>query len=290
MDYFSVIILVIVTFVFISDRNIKSIDKIKNEQTELDILQQIEIVKENLEIVKVNTKDMNYINILKIIQKYSKSYILLQNDDLELNNNKVDILVANYISKGKTPCGFNLLYVYQEKKWSLKNLYIDIINYLNIFNKNDLSTYGVIICKKGDFAQKENSLKDKLISYTPNEIMHIQFGKEKIKTDHLKTIYINKIKEANFYIIIRIFLLIISGSIITTNLIYSILNVNTSINGLIISGVIYYCYSYIIRYIYKPIGTRRILATYIFPVYFIVYIVIGLYVLIAKVIKKVHAS
>ena len=290
MDYFSVIILVIVTFVFISDRSVKSIDRIKNEKIDLDITQQINNIKEKLDVIKVNTEDTNYINILKTTEKSQKEYILLQNSKLELNDSEIDILIANYINCGEIPSGFNLLYVYLDKKWSFKKLYIDIINYLNIFNKKDLSTYGVIICKKDDVISNENSLKNKLISYTPSGATHIKFTKEEIKTEKLKRIYINKIKEANLSIIIRILLLIISGSVITTNLIYSILNVNNNINGLIISGVIYYCYSYIIIYIYKPIGRRRLVATYIFPIYFLSYIIVGIGALGSRVIKKVHAS
>jgi len=290
MDYFSVIVLITITFVFISDRYVKSIEDIKEAKKDIDIIEQINIIKEKMDVIKICEKDMNPIDILKITRKSKKEYILIQNNKLELNNTDADILVANYINSNQKPCGFNLLYVNQETKWSLKRLYIDIINYLNIFNRKDLSTYGVIICKMKELIQQEKTFKKQLISYIPTNATNIELKKEEIKTTNLKKIYINKIKEANISIIIRILLLIVSGSIITTNLIYSILNVNNSINGLIISSVIYYCYSYIIRYIYKPIGKQRILASYIFPIYFITYIIVGIYTFGTKVIKKVHAS
>lgn len=290
MDYFSIIILVVVTFVFISDRNVKSISEIKKDKISTNIVNKVNNIKENLDIIQIKTKDMKYINISKSIQKTTKQYILLQNNKLKLNECDVDTLIANYIISDEIPCGFNILYVYKCEKWSLKKIYIDIINYLNIFNKTDVSTYGVIICKKEDFSKDERDFKRGLISYIPTEATHVIFDKENTKTINFKSIYAQKIKEANISIIIRILLLIISGSIITTNLIYSILNVNNNINGLIISAVIYYCYLYIIKYIYKPIGKQRIIATYIFPVYFIIYIIVGVNTLCSKVIKKVQAS
>lgn len=290
MDYFSVIVLVIVVFIFMSDRKVKDITIIEKENNE--ILKQIEQVKQNLKIVKLETKDMNYDEILKNIQTLENKYILIQNSKLKLSNQDIDTIIANYIvedESGKSIGGFNLLYSYNEKKWSLKKLYVDVINYLNIFNKQELATYGVIICRKSDKTQTEKQFKENLISYTPAEFTNITFENKEINKKKLKKIYINKLSNANISIILKILLLIISGSIITTNLIYAIFNVN-NINGLIIAAVIYYCYSYIIRYIYKPIGKQRILATYIFPVYFVSYIVVSIHTLITKVIKKVHAS
>ena len=285
MDYFSVIVLVIVTFVFISDRSVKNIEMIEDS----NIIDKICDINNELEIIQLDEKNINYININQMIKRTKKQYILIKNSKLELNECGKNTLIANYIVSNMKPCGFTLLYQYN-RKWSLNKMYVDIINYLNIFNKEDLDTYGVIICTKQDFLKGENYLKNELVNYTPCEITSIVFSKQEIKNINLKNIYINKIFNANFTIIIKILLLIISGSIITTNLIYSILNANNSINGIIISGVIYYCYSYIIRYIYKPIGRQRIIATYIFPIYFVSYIVIGAYTFGSRVIKKVHAS
>lgn len=290
MDYFSVIVLILVIFTFVSDRNVKSIDKIKNEKQDLDLEKEINYIKENLEIIKIESKNMTYDNFFKTTNDFKKEYILLQNSRLKLSRENIDTLISNYVINNKKTCGFNLLYSYTKKKWSLKRIYIDIINYLNIFNKTELSTYGVIICKKEELKQDEKTFEKNLISYTTSEITNIDFSDEEIKTSRLKKIYIKKLSKADISISIKIFLLIISGSIITTNLIYSVFNVNNNINGLIISAVIYYCYSYIIRYIYRPIGKQRVIATYIFPIYFITYIIVGVYTALAKVIKKVHAT
>lgn len=292
MDYFSVIVLVIIVFVFVSDRNIKSIDVIQQEKTSVNIEQEIYNIKQELEIIKFNTKDIESIkhkDTLNIIKKSNKKYILIKNVEIKLNNEQINTIIANYISSNKNPCGFNFIYTYKTGKWSFKKMYLDIINYLNIFNKKDLDTYGIIICNKSDLALDKTELKNRIISYTPNEISDIEYNKEDINTLKLKNICLKKISNANIEIVIKIALLIISGSIITTNLIQSLLNIN-NINDLIISFVIYYCYSYIIRYIYRPIGKKRIIATYIFPLYFIVYIVVGTYTIFYRVIKNVHAS
>ena len=288
MDYFSVIILIIVTFVFVSDRNVKSIEDIRKNKNDID--SEIQSIKSNIEIINVSSLEMNYNNVIYLAQNSKEEYVLLKNREIDLKEEDIDIIIANYVSTEKRTCGFNLLYEYNEVKWSLKKLYIDIINYLNIFNKYDLSTYGIIICTKNNLALNEQEFKQKLLTYTPAEFTDIEYNKQEISASKLKRIYINKLTKSNVSIIVKILLLIISGSIITTNLIYSVLNVNNNISGVIISAVIYYCYSYIIRYIYKPVGKQRIVATYIFPIYFIAYIGVTIYTGISKVIKKVHAS
>lgn len=288
MDYFSVIILIIVTFVFISDRSVKSIEDIR--QNKKDIESEIKVIKSNIEIINVSSLEMNYNNVVYIAKNSKKEYILLKNRKIDLKEEHIDIIIANYLATEKRTCGFNLLYEYNEAKWSLKKLYIDIINYLNIFNKYDLSTYGIIMCEKNNLDLNEQEFKQKLLTYTPTEFTDIEYNKQEISSSKIKKIYIDKLTKSNISLIFKILLLIFSGSIITTNLVYSILNANNNISGLLVSGVIYYCYSYIIRYIYRPIGKQRIVATYIFPIYFIAYIIVSVYTGISKVIKKVHAS
>lgn len=289
MDYFSVVILIIATFVFVSDRNVKSIEVIQKETGNTNIVKDVVEVKENMDIIKIVTKNMDYNKLVKISQNSQNQYILFLNKQLELDSNHIDTIIANYIiNKRKINC-FNLLYISKDKKWSIKRIYIEIINYLNIFNKNDLSTYGVILCCKDDLRLSEKEFKEKLISYTITDYININLSNEQIENKQLRKMYIQRFKNADFSIILKILLLIIASSIITTNLVYSIINIASSINRFILSSVIYYCYSYIIKHIYKPIGKHRILATYIFPFYFIAYIIFIIYTYCSKVIKKVHA-
>ncbi len=290
MDYFSVIVLIIVVFIFMADRKTKTLEQTIKENS--SILEEVENVKQNMKIITIDSKDMNYDKLFKSIQEENLEvqYIFIQNNEMNLTHDAIDTLIANYVVNEKRPCGFNLIYSYNEKKWSIKKIYVDIINYLNIFNRQELSTYGIIILKKEDDLNNEKRFKENLISYTANESTNVNFSNKEIKKDKLKRIYVDKLNRANISIIIKMLLLIFSGSIITTNLIYSILNVNNNINAVIIALVIYYCYSYIIRYIYIPIGKQRVIASYIFPIYFIAYIIVSIYTLVSKVINKVHAS
>ena len=289
MDYFSVLVLIIVTFVFVLDRSVKEIENIQKDNIIEDLLNKTQYVNNNMDVIQMESKDITYSNLTNVVKTCLNEYLLIQNKQVQLNENDKNTLIANYISSNMKPCGFNLLYQYKNKKGSFKGIYIDIINYLNIFNKEELSTYGIIICKKEDLLKGEDFFQNILVCYTPSKLTHVVFPEENIKADTLKNIYINRIGKAKLSIIVKILLLIISGSIITTNLIYSILNAN-NIYALIISSVIYYCYSYIIRYIYKPIGKKRMLSTYIFPIYFACYIFITVNAAISRVIKKVHAS
>lgn len=290
MDYFSVIVLIIVTFIFITDRNIKTIDEIKKEQEDLDIYNEVNGIKKVLTVNKLNTKDMNYNNIVELAKEINSRYILIQNERLDLKNEDIDILVANYINSNKSPAGIKLLYAYEKRKWSLKKIYVDIINYLNIFNKKELSTYGVILCFKDDLKNSEEDFKKQLVSYSAISNTHVILNEKNIQSVNFKKIYVKKISRADLSIILKLFLLIVSSSIITTNLIYSLLNIGQDITRFILSAVIYYCYTYIIKYIYKPIGKQRLIATYVFPVYFLAYIIISIRILWTKVIKKVQAS
>jgi len=288
MDYFSVIVLIIVVFIFISDRKIKNIDTILGVDEEIFI--KIEELKQNLKIINLKSKDMHYNKIKKILNEQNEEYLLIKNSNINLNKQNIDTIVANYIICGKRPCGFNLLYSYETKKLSLKRIYVDIVNYLNIFNKQELDTYAIMIVKKTDFQNNEKRFRQNIVSYTPTEFTNVVISDEYMKGNNFKRIYIAKINNSNKQIIFKLLLLIISGSFITSNLIYSILNIDNNLTNLIVSIVIYCCYSYIIRYVYSPIGKQRVLASYIFPIYFLSYIFISIYMVVAKVIKKVQAS
>lgn len=294
MDYFSVIVLIIIVFVFMSDRKLKELDVIKKENK--DIFKQSEKMKEKTRIIKFNTKNAIYDNLKNNIESIADDeYLLFVNEKINLTENDIYMLLANYILEGKRICGINLQYSCDKKEiksknkiknevkrskktWSIKNIYVDIINYLNIFNKHELATYGVFICKKEDAfrVNDEKHFKQNILTYTPQSFTTVILKKENIQKEKLKQMYLDRIKTADKSLVLKILLLIISGSLITTNLIYAIFNVN-NIYNLIIAIVIYYCYSYIIRYIYKPIGKNRLFATYIFPIYFLVYIGVSIY-------------
>lgn len=288
MDYFSVLVLVLVVFIFISDRKYRSLDEIQKENK--DIIYDVDNLKKKLEIIKLNIKDINYNNVRKIIKNIDKEYIILQNKKVLLDEKQMDGILANFIDVKERPSGFNIIYRLYNDKSVIKKIYVDIINYLNIFNKKELTTFGILICKKAEFEQEEEIFKNKLISFINCGAVQATFNKKDFEKKNFKKIYLNRLSNASFSVTLRIVLLIFSGTIITTNLIYSIFNAHNNFNLLIVSSTIYYCYSFLIRYIYKPIGKHRIFASFIFPIYFFMYLTIGIYELVLNVIKKVHAT
>lgn len=294
MDYFSIIVLIVVIFIFISDRKLKPISEIKKQENKIE--QKTQQIKDNMAIIRLRTDKITYFNIQKIARDFENKYVLIINDKVKLKQNKLNLLIANYIYSKERPCGFNLIYTYKSKKLSLKRIYVDIINYLNIFNKQELSTYGVIICKRSDYINDETNenneeqFKKKLLPYISDDLIKINFTNKQVEKGKLKNIYVKRISSANISMVIKVLFLILSGSLITTNLIYGVINFQNNFGDLIISAVIYFCYSYVIRYIYKPIGNKKMIASYIFPIYFLSYMVIAVHTLISKVIKNVHAS
>lgn len=287
MDYFSITILIIVVFVFMSDKKTKKLKEIIAQDKK--IIEKIDKVNSNIEIIKLSSEDITYESLINIVEKSDKEYVLIQNNKVKLNKKKIKELIANYITGNVAVAGFNLMYDIGKEKTTLKKLYVDLINYLNIFNKYELNTYGVIICKRQD-ALDESTLRKNLVSFSATKNTTILLNKKEIKKEKISKIYMRKLTNSNISIIIKMLLLIFSGSIITTNLIYAMFNIKNNITNLILATIIYYCYSYVIRYIYKPIGKKRIIASYIFPIYFIAYVCVGIYTLICKVIKKVQVS
>ena len=84
---------------------------------------------------------------------------------------------------------------------------------------------------------------------------------------------------------------IIVGVIVTSNLIYSIYLID--INKIIISSILYWCYSYVLRYMYSPIGKYKILSKYLLPIFLVLYLffrVLNIVKNISMRNKKVQAS
>ena len=84
MDYFSAIVLIIVVFIFMADRKIKSIEVIQKENS--NILEEIKNVKQKLQIVEVKCGDMNFNNILTHIRKLEKEYLFIKNIEISKRN------------------------------------------------------------------------------------------------------------------------------------------------------------------------------------------------------------
>ena len=283
VDYFSIIVLIVITFVFITDRRIKSKLDLDNK-----IVNELNTIKKNFLYLKLNFESLSFEELINSINNSTYDYIFLESELLNLDESKRELLISNFINTDKKMCGFNVEYIYEDnKKISLKKVFINVINYLNIFNRKDLSTYGVVILKKEDI-KKLKLLNNRKI-YCKEIISYVQSKNEKLLI-YLKNIdkkeyydlFKEKIRKTEFSIIFKFFLLLITGSLITTRIIQSSINIRQNLAGFIISLTIYLCYSYIIKFIYEPMGKQKIIASYIFPIYFVIYFYVLFFVPIIK--------
>lgn len=292
----TILILILVIFQYIAERKVESYEKIYNKFGK-KLKLEINNIKRQLLIIDINEYD-TYKSILLKIENNKQSnhkYILVKKEEFILSNKVLKLILSNYLYVDKNICGFNtkLIYDYGDNKKLavrevLNDFYITSLNYIDIFNKKDLLSFGVTISKLENEIYK-NKGKAKIISYISNDVMAIKLGSDKTKiiTKNIKGYYKNKVSKANIFSIFKILIFILYGTIITGNMIYSTLNIRTDFFGFIISLIIYFCYVYIIRYIYKSIGKYKMIAKYMFPFYIISYIFVIIIVLIKEVIHRI---
>lgn len=307
MDYFIVFLLVIIIFTFISDKKVISINllngKIKNINNEIDkIYDETLIIHIDDEIIKDKNMLVESINN-KIASDITKNYVMLLLKNTSLNDNDIKILIANYINVNKKPCGFRPMYQYKymanrKIKNIIKELKEATINYINIFSKSDIDSYAVIILMKDEIDEinyifSKNNEK-KIISFSPCENV-------KVMCNSAKGNLLSEIEEMHnldFKAIVKSGILILSGITITANIISAIYNLE--VVNIIVSFIIYWCYNFVIKYMYKPIGKYKFVSSYLFPVFLIIYLMIVIINSIKirkdkkkdkqKENKKVHAS
>ena len=287
MDYYSIIVLVIITFIFISDRKIKKVEDIKNQNNN-NFNENLKEVRDNLLVLKLNFDNITKNELYNLIRNKKNKYLLLENSLLNLNAKQIDTLIANFINSDKKICGFNIKYTYKKNKKSFfKKIYVSLINYLNIFNKNDITTYGVIILDLKDinkikFIKNKKVICNNIISYVQNKKINLNADISNINIKKYTLMCFKKIYNANLKFILKFTLLFITGTYITTNLIISITSIKINITNFFVSLAIYFCYSYILKYIYEPVGKEKIIASYFFPLYFIAYFYIILFINLFK--------
>lgn len=297
MDYFIVFLIIIIIFTFLSDKKVISIDKIKEQ---LDTIEkQVDDLYNKTLIVSISREEKN--NREKTIERINnlvknntdKEYVILLNG-VDVEADSIKILLANYINQEEKMCIFRTSYEYQyinhEKFKDIKNeLKVVAINYINIFSKSYIDTEGVIILKLNEMQKLLDQQKTKkIIVFSPSE--HLKILCSQNSTKHA----ISNIEE-NYYMditaILKSILIIIVGVSVTANIINSIYNMD--ITSIITSGVIYWCYKFVLTYMYMPIGKYKFLAKYIFPIFLAGYLLVIVLNKTRKMLlrnKKVHAT
>ena len=101
--------------------------------------------------------------------------------------------------------------------------------------------------------------------------MNLESKEEKKK---VITMYINCIKNMSIGTSLKIGIFLFSTGSVTLNLIRSVFRITSDIYLFVLALSIYYCYTKILQHMYKSIGKIKYLATYLFPLYMLVYIIV----------------
>lgn len=291
LDYFAVLLLIIIIFTFLKDKKILEIQKLQQDIPDLE--EKIDRVLKDIKIVCFEDVE----NKKEIDSNGYKHLIILKNG-LNLTRRDKKLLVANYINEKEKVCGFNVCLEYVNRsnikiKDKIKNvmnrLKIIAINYMNLFSKHKLNSYGVVIGKREEIIKmlKEEISYKEIISFIPNEQISVELENVKLNKE---VFWNNKIDIA---LILKAFLLILVGTTITTNVVYEIVMLfkTLSLNYTLMTAfALYYCYVYVLNYLYKPIGKYKLLSAYILPIYIAAYVYILISNSLKSRIKKVHAS
>lgn len=292
MDYFAVFLLVIIIFTFLSDKRMLETQEISKKLD--NITKRVEEIYRDLLIIEFNNEkneDEIYDKINSKLNKSLKKYIILKDKDLKISNKSIKKMIANYINQNEKKCVFIVNYEYKyiknkKIKDILNELYIAGINYINIFSKSHING-GTITILKREEVDARNKKKIKSINFSPCNDIKIMTNKNSFKYffNKLTDIYDSDIK-----IILKSLLLISLGITVTSNLIHAITILN--VEQIIIASMIYWCYSYVLNYMYSPIGKYKILSKYLLPIYIIIYFGFQIIYGIKRRInhKKVHAS
>lgn len=292
MDYFAVILLVIIIFTFLSDKKVLETQEINKKIDNID--RRVEEIYNDLLIIEFNkakNEDEIYELINRKLIKSCNKYIILKDKDLKISNNSIKKMIANYINQNERKCVFIVNYEYKyiknkKSKDILNELYIAGINYINIFSKAHVNGGAITILKREEIGTG-NKKKVKCINFSPCNDIKIITNKKSF--NHLLN-KLTDIYDSDFKMILKSLLLIVLGVTVTTNLIHAITILN--IEQIIIASMIYWCYSYVLNYMYSPIGKYRIISKYLLPIYIIIYFGFQIIYGVKRKInhKKVHAS
>lgn len=296
MNYFVIILLVVIIFTFLSDKKILGIEQIKIKQPNIDKKIE-EVYSESLLVTIDDNFRINKSDISKVIdnktKKELKKYIILKSNNIELSDITIKTVIANYINEKERPSVFRCSYEYQYiSHKTLKNIWEELclvgINYLNIFSKSNSNLYGVMIFKREDIDEFISNSDKTFITFIPSKDIKM-IPKEGNVKELIKTL--EKVYNSDIRTVIKSLLLIIVGVIVTSNLIYSIYLID--INKIIISSILYWCYSYVLRYMYSPIGKYKMLSKYLLPIFLVLYLFFRVLNTIKNISirnKKVQAS
>lgn len=269
--------IVLVLFLFIDERKLKTkeqIEKRLNKQEIEEYTKKIKDIQNNISVKEV--ENIEYME--DILKNVTSEYVFLLEKELNLSDNIKEQIIYNYILGNQAICFLKGKYSSRKVKkktfLNLKNgILIDILNYINLFYKDKIDNYCIIIGKVSDITKyiKKYKVKNNRYSCTEEVYIYLKSSKEVF----LK--YKESIKNINIKTVVKIGIFIFSTGSITWNFVRSVIMIENDVYLFLIATAIYYCYTKVVGYMYKTIGKMKYITRYIFPIYLVIYIFTYLY-------------
>ncbi len=274
MNYLAIFMLVIVVFFLLKKNQLVKYDEKKLSSKELELMKYI---KNN--IVYINTNNKTISEIATNIQDLDCEYVMLTKRG-RLKPEDENTIIYNFVLNNEKSCGFNVEFYCDNSKNKFRNvlnkLIVACVNYIQMLRKEDISTYYYVCLKKSE--RLVRNLDVQIFEISPNL-------KERLNEIKLKE-YLLKRNKLRFSNILSFFFMILAGAIVTANVLYNLNAVivfDASIYNVIACALIYVCYANILGKVYSPMGKYRFIASYLFPVYTVVYIVLTAYYYIKRI-------
>ena len=231
MYYTALISMVLVLFLFLKDKKLLTKIDIQKRSNRYNI----EEIEKKTEYIKENIKCMIYTDNINI-KDIKTDYVLLYREDVILNNELLQNIYLNYIIQKEKPCVFSGRYIVDERikeknkikfKEKVKGfLFSNLLNYICIFDKDNIDNYFIIILKKEEIEallNKQIPLND-IKSFDSERIcINIKYRTKEERRDIVEK-YLYGIRNMSIKTTVRIGLFIFSAGTVTVNLLNNIIN------------------------------------------------------------------
>lgn len=284
MNYVAITFLVLVVFFLLCNKKIMSYEEIIRKG---NFKQEIENVEKS--ICYINRKTIkNKEDLIKKIKELNCNHIIF-GDIEELNKTEEKTIIANFVFLNKVTCGFEYEFKYMNHSKNIKNLLYKLLaaclNYVEMLSRHNIMDYSILIARKETIEQDIKS--NDITSFTLSPFLSKKVEKEDLKEHVVRK---HKISIKN---LVSIILTIMAGTIVTANVVYNVVNIfkgEGNIYDVVACTIIYICYANITVEIYKPMGIFRFIASYLFPLYIVVFIVFTTYYYIINMISRCKMS
>lgn len=281
MNYLAIFILVIVVIFLIQK---KQVARYEEKNISEENLKKIQYIKSKLDCIC--TKEMSHEEVANKIESAKAEYIFLFKSE-NVTKRQMDLVLYNFVLVDEKPCGFDVLYYFEKTPKRFKNILASLIvacmNYIQMLRKEDIYSHYFVCLKKETILERNIKIQ----SFELSDKLSKKVTDFRMKEFALKR---NKLK---FSTIFNFAFVILAGTIVTANVIYNLNAVilrNASAYNVLACALIYVCYSNILGKVYSPMGHFRFIASYLFPIYIVLYVVITAYYYIRKIVGEVSVN